>query len=149
MLHSTCTHRCWVDSRLLVVGSQTDNLTPSPSFCHNLCYRCPNGSCMAILIYNSIAFQWYKECFKARCFNPYKDSEVSRVPKDGLPSPHFGSVNVIFTLFQKWGCDTIVVACEESSYEAFVALNVGFHTPKNFGMLMFLSPRTIYRIIQH
>ncbi len=23
----------------------------------------------------------------------------------GLPSPHFESVNVIFTLFQKWGCD--------------------------------------------
>jgi hypothetical protein len=23
----------------------------------------------------------------------------------GLPSPHFGSVNVILTLFQKWGCD--------------------------------------------
>jgi hypothetical protein len=24
----------------------------------------------------------------------------------GLPSPHFGSVSVILTLFQKWGCDS-------------------------------------------
>jgi hypothetical protein len=23
----------------------------------------------------------------------------------GLPSPHFGSVSFILTLFQKWGCD--------------------------------------------
>jgi hypothetical protein len=35
MLHSF--RRCWeeVDSRLLVVGSQTDNLTPSPSHYNN------------------------------------------------------------------------------------------------------------------
>jgi hypothetical protein len=24
---------------------------------------------------------------------------------EGLPSPHFGSVSVILTLFQKWGCN--------------------------------------------
>ncbi len=41
--HSICTHRGRVDSRLLVVGSQTANLTLDPSFCHNLCCRCPNG----------------------------------------------------------------------------------------------------------
>jgi hypothetical protein len=35
--HSTCTHQGWVDSWLLVVGSQIANLTPDPSFCHNLC----------------------------------------------------------------------------------------------------------------
>jgi len=49
MLHSTCTHRDRVDSWLLVVGSQIANLTPDPSFDHNLCYICPNGSCKAIL----------------------------------------------------------------------------------------------------
>jgi hypothetical protein len=49
LLHSFC--RCWeeVDSRLLVVGSQTANLTPNPSFAHNLGCKCPNGSCEAIL----------------------------------------------------------------------------------------------------
>jgi hypothetical protein len=37
-----------IDSRLLVVGSQTGSLTPGPSFAHNLGYRCPNGQCEAI-----------------------------------------------------------------------------------------------------
>ncbi len=38
-----------VDSRLLVVGSQTANLTPGLYFSHNLDYRCPNGQCEASL----------------------------------------------------------------------------------------------------
>jgi len=38
-----------VDSWLLVVGSQTANLTPGPSFAHNLGWRCPNDQCEAIL----------------------------------------------------------------------------------------------------
>ncbi len=46
--HSTCTHWGRVDSQLLVVSSQIANLTPDPFFCHNLCYRCPNGPCKAI-----------------------------------------------------------------------------------------------------
>jgi hypothetical protein len=47
-----------VDSRLLVVGSQTANLTPGPSFAHNLGCRCPNDQCEAILdIYTSRPFQ--------------------------------------------------------------------------------------------
>ncbi len=47
-----------VDSRLLMVGSQTGNLTPDPSFANNLGCRCPNGSCEAILdIYTSRTFQ--------------------------------------------------------------------------------------------
>ncbi len=37
------------DSWLLVVGNQIGNLTPSPSFGHNLCFRYPNGSCEPIL----------------------------------------------------------------------------------------------------
>jgi len=38
-----------VNSRLLVVRSQTASLTPDPSFAHNLGCRCPNDSCEAIL----------------------------------------------------------------------------------------------------
>ncbi len=70
MLHSTCTHRDQVDSRLLVVRSQTTSLTPSLSFDHNLCYKCPNGSCKAILdIYILRPFQQYKKRLDARCFD--------------------------------------------------------------------------------
>ncbi len=47
-----------VDSRLLVVGSQIVNLSPGPSFAHNLGYRCPNDQCEVILdIYASRPFQ--------------------------------------------------------------------------------------------
>jgi len=64
MLHATCTQGNRVDPRLLVVGNQIVNLTPSLSFGHNLCFRCPNGSCKPILdIYVSIIFQWYKKLF--------------------------------------------------------------------------------------
>ncbi len=49
MLHSRIGHWEEVDSRLLMVGSQIANLTPGPSFAHNLGCRCPNGSCKAIL----------------------------------------------------------------------------------------------------
>jgi hypothetical protein len=64
---------CWkeVDSRLLVVGSQTANLTPGLSFAHNLGCRCPNEQCKAILdIYASRPFQWHQEHLNARCFWP-------------------------------------------------------------------------------
>jgi hypothetical protein len=47
--HFTCMHRDRVDSRLLVVGSQIVSLPLGPYFDHNLCCRCPNGSCEAIL----------------------------------------------------------------------------------------------------
>jgi hypothetical protein len=61
MWHATCTQGNRVESRLLVVGSQIANLTPDPSFDHNLCFRCPNGSCEHILdIYIPRAFQWYR-----------------------------------------------------------------------------------------
>jgi hypothetical protein len=52
-------------------GNQTVNLTPGLSFGHNLCFKCPNGSCEPILdIYISIAFQWYKELFNPLDFDP-------------------------------------------------------------------------------
>jgi hypothetical protein len=57
MLHATWTKGNLVDSRLLLVGSQTANLTPDLSFGHNFCFRCPNGECEPILnIYTSIDF---------------------------------------------------------------------------------------------
>jgi hypothetical protein len=56
--HSCCRRREKVDSRLLVVGSQTASLTPGPSFAHNLGCRCPNGQCEVSLdIYTSRPFQ--------------------------------------------------------------------------------------------
>jgi len=86
VLHFTCKHRNWVDSRFLVVGSQIASLTPGPSFDHNLCCRCPNASCEAILdIYTSRPFQRYKEFHNARCFDPYNCAlsfwETRRTPK--------------------------------------------------------------------
>jgi hypothetical protein len=86
VFHFSCTHRNWVDSQLLVVGSQIANLTPGPSFDHNLCCRCPNGSCEAISnIYTSRPFQRYKERLNARCFDPCNRAlsfqESRRTPK--------------------------------------------------------------------
>ncbi len=86
VLHFTYTHRNRVDSRLLVVQSQIVSLTPGPSFDHNLCCRCPNGSCKAILdIYTSRTFQRYKERLNARCFDPCNRAmsfqESRRTPK--------------------------------------------------------------------
>ena len=56
--HSRFGLREEVDSRLLVVGSQTANLTPGPYFAHNLGDRCPNSQCEGIFdIYASRPFQ--------------------------------------------------------------------------------------------
>jgi len=58
MLHSQFGGREEVDSRLLVVGSQTGSLTSGPSFAHNLGDRCPNGQREAIFdIYAPIPYQ--------------------------------------------------------------------------------------------
>jgi len=87
--HSPYTHRDWVDSRLLVVRSQTTSLTPGPSFDHNLCCKCPNGSCEAILdIYTSRPFQRYKERFNARCFDPCNHA-LNFWESRGTPKSHF------------------------------------------------------------
>ncbi len=82
MSHYCCRRWEEVDFRLLVVGSQTANLTPGPSFAHNLGCKCPHGSCEAILdIYTSRTFQWHKEHSNARRFDPWS-SEFSGVPGD-------------------------------------------------------------------
>jgi hypothetical protein len=107
VLHSTCTHWGRVDSQLLVVGSQTNNVTPSPSFAHNLCCRCLNGSFEAnVDIYASRPFQRYKEHLKATCFDPCNQTlsfrESQRTPKSPFREcechPHTPS---------KWGCDKV------------------------------------------
>jgi hypothetical protein len=60
-----------VNSRLLVVGSQTASLTPGPSFAHHLGCRCPNAQCEAIFdIYATRPFQWNQEHLNARSFGP-------------------------------------------------------------------------------
>jgi hypothetical protein len=72
MSHTTCTWGNRGDSWLLMVGSQTTNLTLNPSFGHNLCFKCLNGSCKPILdIYASIDLQWYKELFNPMGFDLY------------------------------------------------------------------------------
>jgi len=92
MLHATCTWGNRGDSRLLMVRSQVDNLTLDPSFGHNLCFRCPNGSCKPILdIYIPRAFQWYKELFNPLSFEPcnfslkIRESTGTSTPKMEAP----------------------------------------------------------------
>jgi len=48
MSYAICMQGNRVDFRLLMVRSQTANLIPDLSFGHNLCFRCPNGSCEPI-----------------------------------------------------------------------------------------------------
>jgi hypothetical protein len=84
--HSPRTYQGRVDSQLLMVESQTANLTPGLSFAYNMCYRCPNGPCKLIFdIYIFIAFQWYNKHHNARCFDPctptLKFQESQRTPK--------------------------------------------------------------------
>ncbi len=81
-----------VDSRLIVVGSQTVSLTPGPSFAHNLGYRCPNGQCEAnFYIYASRPFQWHQENLNARCFGPCCWALNIRESRR-TPNPHFFQV---------------------------------------------------------
>jgi hypothetical protein len=58
MSHALYKQVNWVDFRLFVVGSQTDNLTPNLSFGHNFCFKCLNEQCEPISdIYFLRAFQ--------------------------------------------------------------------------------------------
>jgi hypothetical protein len=90
MWHATCTQGNRVDSRLLVVGSQTANLTPNPSSDHYLYFRCPNGSCEPISnIYFSRAFQLFKERFNPMSFDPFNCS-LKIWKSIGTPTPNMG-----------------------------------------------------------
>ncbi len=91
MSHTTYTQGNRVDSQLLVVGSQIGDLTPDPSFGHNLCFRCPNGSCEPTLdIYVPRAFPWYKEfpnpmgLDPCNCSLKIRKSTRTPTPKMGL-----------------------------------------------------------------
>ncbi len=69
MWHCTYTQINSGDSQLLVLGSQFGNLTPGPSFGHNLCFKSLNGSCELILdIYVPRPFQWYNKLFNPMNF---------------------------------------------------------------------------------
>jgi len=71
MWHVVCNQVNWVDSRFFLVGSQIVSLTADPSFCHNLCLKCPNEQCEPLLdIYVSRNFQWYKKSHKTLRFDP-------------------------------------------------------------------------------
>jgi hypothetical protein len=90
MLQATYTQGNQGDSQLLMVGNQTINLTFGPSFGHNLCFKCLNGSCEPILdIYILKDFQWYKELFNLMGFDPWncslkvRDSIWTPTPKVG------------------------------------------------------------------
>jgi hypothetical protein len=90
MSHTTCMQGNWVDSKLLVVGSQIANLTPDPSFRHNLCFTCQNESCKPILnIYVLRALKWYKELFKPLSFDPC-NRPLKVWESIGTPSPKVG-----------------------------------------------------------
>jgi hypothetical protein len=104
MSHSWIGHQEEVDSRLLVVGSQTASLTPGPSFAHNLSCKCPNCQCEAIFdIYVSRPFQRHQEHPNARCFSPccralnIRESRRTPTPnfsKCWASPPHLAKVGV-------------------------------------------------------
>jgi hypothetical protein len=105
--HSTCTHRNRVVSQLLMVKSQIANLTSGSSFCHNLCCRCPNGSTRPFL---TSTLQYLSNDMKNASRRGVLTLAIelwSFGSLGGFPSPHFGSVSVILTLSQKWGCDML------------------------------------------
>jgi hypothetical protein len=90
MSHVVYSQVNWVDSWLFLVGSQTGNLTPGPSFGHNLCFRCLNERCEPILdIFISRAFQWYKERHKPLIFDPLNFS-LKFWESTEIPSPKVG-----------------------------------------------------------
>jgi hypothetical protein len=99
MSHTIYTQGNWGNSQLLVVGSQIRDLTFDPSFGHNLCFRCPNGSCEPILdIYVPRFFQWYRELFNTLGFDPCNcslkicESTETPTPKVGVPLGVWGFI---------------------------------------------------------
>ncbi len=118
--HSQSARREQVDSRILVVGSQTASLTPGPSFAHNLGCRCPNDQCEAILnIYTLRPFQWHQEHPKARCFGPccralnIRESRRTPTPdfsKCWASPAHLAKVGVRQTqiILYKWNSQMII-----------------------------------------
>ncbi len=91
VLHATYTQGNPVDSQLFVFGSQIVNLTFVFSFNHNLCFKCPNGSCEPILdIYVSINFQWSKDLFNVMGFD-HCNRSLKIEESIGTPTPKMGA----------------------------------------------------------
>jgi len=98
MSYATWTQRNQGNSWLLVAGSQIVNFISNPSFGHNLCFKCSNGSREPILdIYVPRSFQWYKEFFSPMSFDPYNyplkvwESIGTLIPKVGTHLGVWGS----------------------------------------------------------
>jgi hypothetical protein len=106
VLHSRIRSREEVDSWLVVVGSQTANLTPGLSLAHNLGGRCPNDQCKIIMdIYASRPFQWHQEHLNARCFGPC--CRVLNIRESRrTPSPQLWECGFHPHTWPKWGCDS-------------------------------------------
>jgi hypothetical protein len=133
MLHSWIGHRQKVDSRLFVVGSQTGNSTPGPSFGHNLCFRCSNEPSEPILdIYAPRALQWYKKRHEPLSFDPCNRS-LKFWESTGTPSPQLGvalgvwgftpsySLTLSNTPGSMW-CDSRASSCLNSRASSWPAL---------------------------
>jgi hypothetical protein len=91
MSHTTCTKGNQGDSWLLVVGNQIANLTPDPSFGHNLHFMSPNGLYKPISnIYILRDFQWYNKLLNPMSSDPCNcllkiwESIWSPIPKMGV-----------------------------------------------------------------
>jgi hypothetical protein len=70
MWHATYTKGNQGYSWFLVIKNQIGNLTPNPSFGHNLCFKYPNWSYEPIFkIYIPRNFQWHKKLFNPMIFN--------------------------------------------------------------------------------
>jgi hypothetical protein len=91
MLPTTYTQGNQVNSRILVVRNQIVNLTLGLSLGHNLCFRCPNGSCKLTLdICVPRYFQCYKKIPNPMGFDPYNRSLKIR-ESTGTPTPKMGA----------------------------------------------------------
>jgi hypothetical protein len=86
MFHVVCKQVNRVDSWLFQIG----NLSPGPSFGHNLCFKCPNEQCEPILdIYIPRAFQWCKERHNSLSFDSWNHS-LKFQKSTGTPFPKVG-----------------------------------------------------------
>jgi hypothetical protein len=74
-----------------VVKIQIGTLTSNPSFGHNLCFKCSNGSYEPILdIYVLRDFQWYEKIFNLMSFDPYNcPLKIQKFIK--TPTPKMGA----------------------------------------------------------
>jgi hypothetical protein len=116
MSHSSCRHWNHINSRLLVVGSQTANLIPGPSFAHNLGYRRPNGSCEAILdIYTSRTFQWHQEQPNASFFDLYNRA-LSFWESRRILTSHFWEWEFHPHTYPKVGLQHLLCQYQDDSY---------------------------------